>query len=114
MKAEYRKGYRQRDSVEREGYAGARSIEAREGRERDSATDLMERILDRDNLNRAYKQVKRNHGAPGIDGMTVDAALPWLRETERNFCRASGEEATNQARCGVRRFPSQMGAACES
>lgn len=80
MKAEYRKGCLQRDSVEREGYAGARSIEARESRERDGATGLLERILDRDNLNRAYKQVKRNHGAPGIDGMTVEAALPWLRE----------------------------------
>ncbi|OME92535.1 hypothetical protein BK127_41940, partial [Paenibacillus sp. FSL H7-0331] len=62
MKAEYRKDCRQRDSVEREGYAGVRSIEAREGRERDGAKDLMERILNRDNLNRAYKQVKRNHG----------------------------------------------------
>lgn len=80
MKAEYRKGCQQRDSVEREGYAGARSIEAQEGRERDGAIDLMERILDRENLNRAYKQVKRNHGAPRIDGMTVEAALPWLRE----------------------------------
>ncbi len=57
MKAEYRKGCRQRDSVEREGYAGARSIEAREGRERDGASDLLEKILSRDNLNRAYKRV---------------------------------------------------------
>ncbi|MNW54156.1 reverse transcriptase [compost metagenome] len=88
MKAEYRKGYRQRDSVERKGYAGARSIEAREGRERDGATDLMERILNRDNLNRAYKQVKRNHGAPGIDGMTVEAALPWLRENRDEFLQS--------------------------
>ncbi|MCZ4148512.1 group II intron reverse transcriptase/maturase, partial [Escherichia coli] len=80
MKAEYRKGCRQRDSVEREGYAGVRSIDARESRARDGAKDWMERILDRDNLNRAYKQVQRNHGAPGIDGMTVEAALPWLRE----------------------------------
>lgn len=79
MKAEYRKGCPQRDSVEREEYAGARSAGIREGRERDGA-DLLERILNRDNLNRAYKQVKRNHGAPGIDGMTVEDALPWLRE----------------------------------
>ena len=41
---------------------------------------LLERILDRDNLNRAYKRVKANKGAPGIDGMTVDDALGWLRE----------------------------------
>lgn len=47
MKVEYRKGCRQRDSVERKGYAGARSIEARKGRERDGASDLMERVLER-------------------------------------------------------------------
>lgn len=79
MKAEYRKGCPQMDSVEREEYAGARSAGIREGRERDGA-DLLELILNRDNLNRAYKQVKHNHGAPGIDGMTVEEALPWLRE----------------------------------
>ncbi|MBB6636069.1 group II intron reverse transcriptase/maturase [Cohnella thailandensis] len=80
MKAEYRKGCPQRDSVEHEEYAGARSAGARESRERDGADDLLERILNRDNLNRAYKQVKSNHGAPGIDGMTVEATLPWLRD----------------------------------
>lgn len=80
MKAEYRKGYSQRDSVERKEYVGARSVGTRECRERDGATDLLEQILDRDNLNRAYKQVKRNHGAPGIDGMTVEDVLPWLQE----------------------------------
>ncbi|WP_423230579.1 hypothetical protein [Oxobacter pfennigii] len=31
-------------------------------------------------FNRAYKQVKNNNGAPGIDGMLVDDALPWLKE----------------------------------
>ncbi|CQR56949.1 group II intron reverse transcriptase/maturase [Paenibacillus riograndensis] len=80
MKAEYRKGYPQRDNVERDEYAGARSASVRERRERGGATDLLEQILNRDNLNRAYKQVKRNHGAPGIDGMTVEDALSWLQE----------------------------------
>lgn len=80
MKAEYRKGCPQRDSVEHEEYAGARSAGARESRERDGANNLLEKILNRDNLNRAYKQVKSNNGAPGIDGMTVEAALPWLRD----------------------------------
>ncbi|MFD2701307.1 group II intron reverse transcriptase/maturase [Paenibacillus shunpengii] len=80
MKAEYRKGCLQKDSVERKEYAGVQSTDPRDCRERDGATDLLERILNRDNLNKAYKRVKRNHGAPGIDGMTVEEALPWLRE----------------------------------
>ena len=42
--------------------------------------DILGKILNRDNLNRAYKRVKANKGAPGIDGMTVEAALPWLKE----------------------------------
>ena len=41
---------------------------------------MLERILSRENLNRACKRVKANKGAPGIDGMTVEQALPWLRE----------------------------------
>jgi retron-type reverse transcriptase len=33
---------------------------------------LMTEVLDSENLKRALAQVKRNKGAPGIDGMTVD------------------------------------------
>ena len=72
-------GCPQRDSAEHEEYAGARSADRRETEEADGA-DLLERILERDNLNRAYKRVKANKGAPGIDGMTVEDALAWLRE----------------------------------
>jgi group II intron reverse transcriptase/maturase len=34
--------------------------------------ELLGRVLERDNLRRALKQVRRNKGAPGIDGMSVD------------------------------------------
>lgn len=34
--------------------------------------DLMDPIVDRDNMQRAWKQVKANKGAAGIDGMTVE------------------------------------------
>lgn len=80
MKAEYfgDKGCLQRDNAEREEYAGARSTGNRETAEADGA-GLLERILDRENLNRAYKRVRANKGAPGIDGMTVEDALGWLR-----------------------------------
>ena len=82
MKAEYqgKEGFLQRDSVEHKGYAEAQGTDRREEKERDGTSDLLEAILDRDNLNRAYKRVRRNHGAAGIDGMTVEEALPWLKE----------------------------------
>ena len=92
-KAEYlgNEGCPQRDSAEHEEYAGARSIGRRETGETDGA-DLLERILSRGNLNRAYKRVRANKGAPGIDGMTVEDALPWLREHR--------EELLDQIRSG--------------
>lgn len=81
MKTEYTEkgGFLQRDGVEHKEYAEAYSIEQREVEERDGA-DLLEKVLERDNLNRAYKRVKANKGASGVDGMTVDEALPWLKE----------------------------------
>ena len=59
---------------------GARSMVAREPAEKDGANKLLEEILHRDNLNTAYLRVKQNGGAPGIDGMTVEGMLPYLKE----------------------------------
>jgi RNA-directed DNA polymerase len=39
----------------------------------------MERVLERENLRRALRQVRRNRGAPGIDGMTVDGLVTHLK-----------------------------------
>ena len=69
----------QRNSAEHEKYAGAPSVGTRESQKADRA-DLLERILRSDNLNEAFRRVRANKGAPGIDGMTVEAALPWLME----------------------------------
>lgn len=41
---------------------------------------LLEFILSPANMNGAYKKVKRNHGSGGIDGMSTDALLPYLKE----------------------------------
>jgi len=41
---------------------------------------LLEKVLDRDNLNKAYKRVKANKGASGVDGMSIDKARIWLKE----------------------------------
>lgn len=40
---------------------------------------LMEKIVDPANMERAWKNVRRNHGAPGPDGITVDEFPHWLR-----------------------------------
>ena len=95
MTAKYRKGFVQMDSVEREEYAKVPSASPGEGKERDGAENLLKRILDRNNLNRAYKQVKRNHGAPGIDGMTVEQALPWLQEHRAELLQSIREGTYN-------------------
>ena len=34
--------------------------------------DLMVRVMDRANIQRAWRRVKANRGAPGVDGMTID------------------------------------------
>ena len=76
----------QRDSAERKGYVRAHRSFNRIWKERDSAEpDILGKILDKDNLNRAYKRVKTNKGAPGVDGMTIEAALPWLKEHNREL-----------------------------
>jgi RNA-directed DNA polymerase len=41
---------------------------------------LMEVIVERDNLRRALARVKRNKGAAGVDGMSLDALAPYLME----------------------------------
>lgn len=46
------------------------------------AFNLMERIVDRQNLNCAYKRVKANKGSPGIDGMTIKQTRDFLAENK--------------------------------
>ncbi|CUP74419.1 group II intron reverse transcriptase/maturase [Enterocloster clostridioformis] len=81
MGTENRESCSQRESAERKGYVRAHRSFNRIWKERDSAEpDILSKILNKENLNRAYKRVKANKGAPGVDGMTIEAALPWLRE----------------------------------
>lgn len=85
-------GYLQRVSAEQKEYAEA--CESPKMTETDSTNTsqqtegLLEQILDRDNLNRAYKQVKRNKGAGGIDGMQVDELLPYLKEHKEELVQS--------------------------
>ena len=41
---------------------------------------LLERALERSNMQRALRRVRRNQGAPGVDGMTVDDLPGYLKK----------------------------------
>ena len=43
-----------------------------------SQTQLMERCVERENMLRAWKRVKKNGGSPGTDGMTIEEAGKYL------------------------------------
>ena len=61
----------------------ARSGEATptaQGPERSGDDDLMSQVVERSNLARALQRVRQNKGSAGIDGMTVDELVPYLRE----------------------------------
>ena len=45
-----------------------------------SAGPCMEAIVERDNLKEALARVKRNKGAPGVDGMTVEDLSAHLKD----------------------------------
>ena len=79
-------GYLQRANTECEGYArvcaSPRMVETDTTNDMKHTEGLLEEIVNPHNLNLAYKRVKANKGAGGIDGMTVDELLPWLRENQ--------------------------------
>ena len=78
--------YLQMVSAEQKEYAEV-SVYQRITENNDIITDfwtdnLLELILRKDNLNKAYKKVKSNKGKGGIDGMQVDGLLPYLKENQ--------------------------------
>ena len=79
--------YLQRVSAEQKEYAEV-SAHRRIAENNDIITDfqtdnLMEQILHKDNLNKAYKKVKSNKGAGGVDGMSVDELLGFLKVNQK-------------------------------
>ena len=76
--------YLQMVSAEQKEYAEV-SAHQRIAENNDIITDfqtdrVMEKILSNDNLNQAYKKVKSNKGAGGIDGMNVEELLSFLKD----------------------------------
>lgn len=78
--------------LETKSNKGACSVALTETERKDGAENLLERILDRNNLNQAYLKVKRNGGSAGIDGMTVEEMLPYLKEHREELLEALSSE----------------------
>lgn len=78
--------------LETKSSKGACSIALTETDRKDGAENLLERILDRNNLNQAYLKVKRNGGSAGVDGMTVEKMLPYLKEHREELLEALRNE----------------------
>lgn len=87
--------YLQRISAEQKKYAEV-SDHSRIAENNNIITDfqtdeLMEQILQSGNLNKAYKRVKSNKGAGGVDGMSVDELLPYLRNNGKQLVQQLNE-----------------------
>jgi RNA-directed DNA polymerase len=87
------------EGVELRGSKGEHSNPSafEKGKDDESAYDdvLLEKILDRDNLNNAFKRVKSNKGSHGVDGMKVDELLPFLKQNGESIKRAIIEGTYN-------------------
>ena len=82
-------GYLHKDRVEPESSAGAPSVssmsENKENNVGEYSQRLLEKVLEAENLNLAYKKVRANKGSSGVDGMTVDDLLKFLKQNGKKL-----------------------------
>jgi retron-type reverse transcriptase len=85
------------DRVEPEGYVGAMSISmTSENGQNDRSKcqyGLLEKVISNDNLNEAYRKVKKNKGSHGVDKMGVDELLTYLKNNGTQLKQSYSTEA---------------------
>ncbi|MFG6415101.1 hypothetical protein ACG02S_14480 [Roseateles sp. DC23W] len=58
---------------------GAEMGAATSGRTKSEDQRVMEQVVERSNMQKAYSQVMKNRGAPGVDGVRCEDLKAWLQ-----------------------------------
>ncbi len=73
----------QEEAVNTQGTEGEPSlspVRTKETTREESCSNLMERVVAKDNMSYALYRVESNKGAAGIDGMTTESLRPFLKD----------------------------------
>lgn len=77
-------GFARKSRVELEDNGKVPSISLTSDRKQDNrnvyTSNLLKRIIHKDNMNEAFRRVKKNKGSHGIDGLTIDELQSYLEE----------------------------------
>jgi RNA-directed DNA polymerase len=69
----------------------------------------MERVLTPENLRQAWRQVKAHHGAPGVDGMTIEDFPAFAREHWASIRQARRDETSQPSPVRRTEIPKRHG-----
>jgi hypothetical protein len=98
MQKTEKQGWPSGNRVEPEIGRGAQSVvPADTERKGGVQTGLLNELLSRGNLNAAYRKVRANGGAPGVDGMTVEEAFPYLDGHAQRFVIQNGIKRSDKS-----------------
>nr|WP_239026533.1 hypothetical protein [Novosphingobium decolorationis] len=75
---------------------------------------VMEEVASSANLNQAYKRVKANTGAPGVDGMTVPDLRDWIAGNRERLIASLLDGTYRPSPCAELKFPNPAGKECAS
>jgi RNA-directed DNA polymerase len=72
------------DGIDKPFVAGV-ELSSRLESQRTLTRDLLEKIVDYENLKRAFAQVRANDGSSGVDGMEIEELRQWLGKNLNNL-----------------------------
>lgn len=60
----------------------------------------LEQVLSSENLQQAWRRVRKNKGAPGIDGMSIEAFPDFIKKAWKEFILPSLQDGSYQPETG--------------